>query len=204
MASEHKFWDRMAKRYARSPVSDQASYETKLAKTRACFGENFHVLEFGCGTGSTAIIHAPFVKDYLATDISGKMLEIAREKAKGIANLRFERGRLEDVERPEGGFDAVLGHSILHLLADKEAAIKRAYALLKPGGVFISSTTCLGRGGPLKALLWIGNRLGLLPLVNFFRPDELVAAVESAGFVIEERWQPEPKSALFLIARKPG
>jgi len=203
MANDHKFWDRMAKRYARSPVSDEAAYQEKLRRTQAVLGSDFKVLEFGCGTGSTAIALAPEVQDYLAIDISGEMLEIARGKAAGIKNLRFEQGRLEDITPPEGGFDAILAHSILHLLPDKEAAIAQVFAALKPGGVFISSTTCMAKGGLLKPLLWAGNRLGLLPMVKFFSAEALVGAVDAAGFEIEDRWQPTPKSALFLITRKP-
>jgi len=39
-------------------------------------------LEFGCGTGSTALLHASFVKHMTATDISDEMIEIAKQKAK--------------------------------------------------------------------------------------------------------------------------
>ena len=204
MASDHKFWDRMAKRYAKSPVSDEAAYQEKLRKTRAVLTPDSRVLEFGCGTGSTAIALAPHVQDYLATDISGEMLAIARGEAEGIDNLRFEQKRLEGIAPPEGGFDAVLAHSVLHLLPDKEAAIAQAYALLKPNGVFISSTTCMAKGGLLKPLLWAGNKLGLLPMVKFFSADALVEAVQAAGFEIEERWQQTPKAAVFLVARKEG
>lgn len=203
MANDHRFWDRMAKRYARTPVSDEAAYQEKLQKTRAVLTPESKVLEFGCGTGSTAIILAPEVRDYLATDISSKMLAIARGKAEGIENLRFERKRLVEMNRLEGGFDAVLGHSVLHLLPDKEAAIAQVFDLLKPGGAFISSTTCMAKGGVLKPLLSAGNKVGLLPMVKFFSVDALVEAVSAAGFTIEDRWQPTPKSALFLIARKP-
>jgi len=203
MANDHKFWDRMAKRYARTPISDEAAYQEKLRKTRAVLTADFKVLEFGCGTGSTAITLAPDVQDYLATDISGEMLAIARGKAEGVDNLRFEQARLEDLTPPEGGFDAVLAHSILHLLPDKEAAIAQAFALLKPGGVFISSTTCMAKGGFLKPLLWAGNKLGLLSMVRLFSAGALADAVKAAGFTIEERWQPTPKTAMFLIARKP-
>jgi 2-polyprenyl-3-methyl-5-hydroxy-6-metoxy-1,4-benzoquinol methylase len=193
----------MAKRYARSPVGDEAAYQEKLRKTRAVLTPEFNVLEFGCGTGSTAITLAPEVQHYLATDISNEMLEIARGKAAGLDTLRFERMRLEDVTPPEGGFDAILAHSILHLLPDKAAAIAQVFARLKPGGMFISSTTCMANGGMLKPLLRAGNKLGLLPMVRFFSPDALVEAVQAAGFAIEERWQPTPKASVFLIARKP-
>ena len=204
MANDHKFWDRMAKRYAKSPVSNEAAYQEKLRKTRAVLTPEMKVLEFGCGTGSTAITLAPEVQNYLATDISSGMLAIARGKAEGVGNLRFEQKRLEEITPPEGGFDAVLAHSILHLLPDKQAAIAQAYALLKPGGVFISSTSCMAKGGLMKPVLWAGNKIGLLPMVKFFSADTLVGEVKAAGFTIEDRWQPSPKAAVFLIARKPA
>lgn len=203
MGNEHKFWDRLAKRYAKSAVSDEAAYQAKLAKTREYLTPEAKVLEFGCGTGSTAIVLAPAVASYLATDISKNMLEIARGKALGIDNLRFKQAALGDV--PLGGnYDAVLGHSILHLVPALETTLAEVLAQLKPGGVFVSSTMCLGRGGVLKGVLWLGNKVGLLPRVNFLSTETLLSSIKAAGFEIEHNWQPSPKAALFLIARKPG
>ena len=82
-------------------------------------------MEFGCGTGGTAILHAPYVRDILATDISNNMLEIAQTKAAdaGIGNIRFQQGTLDSLPLAPGSFDAVLGLNILHLLEDPDAAI---------------------------------------------------------------------------------
>jgi methylase of polypeptide subunit release factors len=57
------------------------------------------VLEFGCGTGSTAIAHAPYVKRILATDVSAKMIEIARANAEraGIENVTFGQAAVEEL-----------------------------------------------------------------------------------------------------------
>jgi len=81
MASDGKFWNSIAEKYAKSPVSDQASYEKKLAVTRDYMTPDMEVLEIGCGTGTTAIHHAPAVKHIRATDITPAMLDIARGKA---------------------------------------------------------------------------------------------------------------------------
>ena len=91
MKSAETFWDKAAARYAKSPIRDEASYQKKLAITRDYFQPDWSVLEFGCGTGGTAILHAPYVRDILATDISKNMLEIAQAKAAdaGIGNIRF-------------------------------------------------------------------------------------------------------------------
>ena len=81
MESSSKFWDRIAKRYSRKPVADEASYQKKLEVTRSYFQPDMEVLEFGCGTGSTAISHSPHVQHIHAIDISSKMIEIAQGKA---------------------------------------------------------------------------------------------------------------------------
>ena len=103
-------------------------------------------MEFGCGTGSTAITHAPYVKHIHAIDISGKMLEIAQGKAEAqnIDNLTFEQATIEEIDVPEGTWDVVLGLSILHLLDNKEEVIAKVQKMLKPGGIFVTSTHCLG------------------------------------------------------------
>lgn len=204
MAVNVKFWDRLAKKYERSPVADEAVYQEKLVKTRAYFTPESSVLEFGCGTGSTAIAHAPYVGEYLATDISGNMLEIARKKASGIGNLRFEKYTLAEASPCAAGYDVVLGMSILHLLEDPDAAIAEVFSRLKPGGVFVSSTVCMAKSRFLKLIIPPGRWLGLLPLVRFFSVPSLEARMVAAGFVIEQGWQPTPKSALFLVVRKPA
>ena len=144
--NDRRFWDRLAQKYATDPISDEAAYQKKLEITRQHFTPDSDVLEFGCGTGMTAVSHAPHVKHIHATDLSGEMLEIARGRAveAGVGNISFERVGFEDIDAAPGRFDVVLGLSILHLLEDRDAAIARVHSLLKPGGVFISSTACLG------------------------------------------------------------
>ncbi|MEQ8708608.1 MAG: methyltransferase domain-containing protein [Rhodospirillales bacterium] len=203
MTADSAFWDRIAPRYARSRISDQASYDRKLAVTREHLTPEMDVLEFGCGTGSTAILHAPFVRQITAIDISGGMLDIARAKAAeaGIENLSFRQDGVETFDADGQTWDLVMGHSILHLLADRQAAITKVHALLKPGGRFITSTPCLS--GPmswLKPVLPVARIFGLVPYVAFFTPATLEQEISAAGFRIEHSWQPGRTKALFLIA----
>ena len=207
MRNESKFWNRIARRYAKKPVPDAAAYAKKLALTQHYLKPDQQIFEFGCGTGSTALEHAAKVSHVLATDISPEMIKIAQEKAQaqGITNAEFAVATLADTARGPAQFDVVLGLSILHLLADREAAIREVYGLLKPGGIFVSNTACINDHMRwFKPIAWLGHAFGLLPLVKFFTSIELRQSLEQAGFVIEEVLHPSQNSAYFAIARKPA
>ena len=202
-----RFWDRMADRYAKQPVADEAAYQEKLKVTRRYLDPEAEVWEFGCGTGSTALAHAPYVRHLLATDISAKMIEIAERKAhaQDARNVSFRQASIEAAAPAPGAVDVVMAHSILHLLDDWEGAIALAYGALRPGGVLVSSTFCGQDEMPLfKHVVPLGRLLGLMPHVAFFTAQQLEDGMRTAGFEIEYRWRPPGKrKALFLVARKP-
>jgi 2-polyprenyl-3-methyl-5-hydroxy-6-metoxy-1,4-benzoquinol methylase len=201
-----RFWDRAAARYSRSPIADEAAYQTKLSMTREYMDSDMSVLEFACGTGSTALLHAPYVKTIDAIDVSGNMIAIAQEKAEAadITNVSFSKSAIEQFDAPVGSFDMVMAMSILHLLADRQAAIAKVFSFLKPGGTFVSSTVCLSEGYSIFKILGpIGKAVGLLPTLRVFSSDELVADLRTAGFQIERQWRPGKRKAVFIVARKP-
>ena len=205
MDQSARFWDKIAERYSKRPVSDEAAYQKKLQVTREYFRPDMEVLEFGCGTGSTAIAHAPHVKHIRAIDISSKMIEIAQGKAAAgnIKNVTFERSTIDDISVPDQTFDAVLGLNILHLLDNREGAIARVHRMLKPGGIFVTSTACLGDTMKfLKFVAPIGRVFGLIPLVKVFTTRELVARLTEAGFKIDHQWLPGKYKAVFIVAKK--
>jgi len=205
MAQSSRFWDRHAKGYAKRPVADEAAYQRKLMVTRDYLTPDMEVLELGCGTGTTALIHAPFVKHITGIDISRNMIEIAQAKAESgnVKNVTFQQSSIDDLETQDASYDVVMGHSILHLLENKEAVIAKVHRMLKPGGVFVSSTVCLkGRVPVMRAILPVGHFLGLLPLVKFFTAEELEGDLTDAGFRIDNRWQPDKNKALFIVATK--
>jgi ubiquinone/menaquinone biosynthesis C-methylase UbiE len=202
-----KFWDKAADKYSKSKISDEASYQRKLTETQHCLSPDMHVVEFGCGTGTTAIHHAPFVKSINAIDISENMLAIAREKAleANVTNITFTKGTLSDLKAPSESIDAVLGLNVLHLMPDWQTSLGEVARILRPGGVFVSSTACIGQS-PLRLIKLfapLGIRLGLMPDVYVLKEAELVAAVTDAGFNIETQWHHGGIArTVFLIARK--
>ena len=141
---------------------------------------DMEVLQSGCGTGSTAIAHAPFVKHIQAIDISAKMIEIAEGKAEAerVANVTFERPSIDEV-------------------------LAQAHRLLKPGGVFVTSTMCIGDTMKFfKVIAPIGKLLGLMPSLNAFTSKQLHDSLAAAGFEIDYQWQPDQGKGLFLVAKK--
>ena len=200
-----RFWDRIAKRYSRQPIGDEAAYQNKLKVTREYFEPHMEALELGCGTGSTAITHAPYVKHIRAIDISSKMIAIAKGKADAanVNNVSFEQSTIDELSVPDQTLDVVLGLSILHLLENKEAAIGKVHQMLKPGGVFVSSTACIGDTMKFfKFIVPIGKFLGLMPLVKVFTTAELEDSLTDAGFEIDYQWQPGKGKAVFIVAKR--
>ena len=205
MEQSAKFWDKIAERYSKRPIADEAAYQKKLQVTRKYFRLDMEVLELGCGTGSTAITHAPYVKHIQAIDISSKMIEIAQGKAdaKNIENVIFKRSTIDEIRVPDQTLDAVLGLSILHLLEDKEDVITKVHKMLKPGGIFVTSTACLGDTMKyIRLIAPIGKFLGLMPLVKVFTTRELEDSLTDAGFEIDYQWQPGKGKAVFIVAKK--
>ena len=205
MDRETAFWNKLADKYSRQPVKDEAGYQKKLEVTREYFQPDMDVLEIGCGTGSTAIAHAPYVRHVRATDLSTRMVEIARDKAKaaGIDNVTFEALAGDALDVPDASIDVVMAHSLLHLLEDKEQVIADIHRMLKPGGVFVSNTACIrDMMLPLRLIIPVGRFLRLFPLVKVFSVDELKDSLETAGFDIDYEWQPKKSAAAFIICRK--
>ncbi|RKR02862.1 class I SAM-dependent methyltransferase [Maricaulis maris] len=207
MTQAHRWWDKIAEKYSTQPIADIPGWEHKLDRIRSHLTPDTRMLEFGCGTGGNARRLAPHAGSILATDLSGEMLRIAKARGdeEGLTNISYERGDFLELDLPAGQFDMVLGMSILHLLDDRHAAMAKARQLLKPGGLFITSTACLLDGfWFMVPILPIGRMLGAFPPVKAFGAKTLKREIADAGFEIEYEWRAKPSAALFIVARKPA
>jgi ubiquinone/menaquinone biosynthesis C-methylase UbiE len=200
-----EFWDQIALRYSKQPITDTESYERKLTTTQALMQTNMKVLEFGCGTGSTALLHAPHVAQLVATDLSSAMISIGRENAKnaGIDNVSFVHASLDEYKAADASYDMVLAMNLLHLVQDRKASLTKIHKLLKPGGIFISSTVCLSdKMWFLRPIIPIMQWLGKAPFVTFLSANKMLQEVESADFQIQENWTHGRANSLFIVAKK--
>jgi ArsR family transcriptional regulator len=111
------------------------------------FGRSFHlsallglldpewtVGDLGCGTGQIAEALAPWVHHVIAVDESPAMLQAAKRRVRGLANVEIRRGDLEALPIPDTSLDAITCVLVLHHLPAPERALAEAARVLKPGG----------------------------------------------------------------------
>jgi arsenite methyltransferase len=210
MSADARFWDGMAEKYSRMPVGNPQAFERKIAITRARLTPQSIVLDIGCGTGSLALLLAPSAGHVHGLDYSSAMIRIARDKAQAqqVGNVSFHVGAFDDgfSAFADGSVDLICAYSLLHLLDDPAAGLQRIQRLLKPGGVLVSSTVCLGESWlPYGALLRVMRWVGKAPPVRILSRRELQQAMCDAGLVdIEQPDVGAEKIVGFFVARKPA
>lgn len=103
---------------------------------------DFHkrkVLDLGCGYGW----HCKYAADHgaesvLGTDISHKMLEVAKEK-NSAPKIDYQCIAMEDLNFPANAFDVVLSSLAFHYVKDFGALLCNISKWLKTGGEFVFS-----------------------------------------------------------------
>ena len=140
---------------------------TALAKLNA--GEI--VLDLGSGGGIDVLLSArrvgPAGKAY-GLDMTDEMLALANENKKkaGVENVEFLKGEIEHIPLPDNSVDVVISNCVINLSSDKDAVLREAFRVLKPGGRFAVSDV-VTRGEMLpeirrSVLLWVGCIAGAL------------------------------------------
>ena len=199
------FWDRIAPKYAKSPISNVEAYEKTLERVRSYLKESDTVLELGCGTGSTALLLAHHVARYTGSDVSPGMISIAKKKlaADPAAGLDFKVAGLTAAEHAEQTPDVILAFNLFHLVPELEAALREIHAMLPIGGHLISKTPALGEKWYYKPLIKMMQLVGKAPYARMLTMKELDAILERAGFRLKETGLYPPSTpSRFIVAEK--
>ncbi|MGH9741298.1 MAG: arsenite methyltransferase [Candidatus Acidiferrum sp.] len=161
---------------------------TALARLNA--GET--VLDLGSGGGIDVLLSArrvgPTGKAY-GLDMTDEMLALANENKRkaGAENVEFLRGEIEHIPLPDNSVDVIISNCVINLSADKDAVLREAFRVLKPGGRFaVSDVVTRGEIAPQirqSVLLWVGCVAGAL------EENEYRSKLATAGF---ERIEVEP------------
>jgi len=143
------------------------------------------VLDLGSGGGIDVLLSArrvgPTGKAY-GLDMTPEMLDLARENQAeaGLANVEFLQGTIEDIPLPDETVDVVISNCVVNLSPDKDAVLREAFRVLKPGGRLAIADIVLRRAlsEPTTALigLWTACAAGALVV------DDYEAKLRSAGF----------------------
>lgn len=143
------------------------------------------VLDLGSGGGIDVLLSAkrvgPSGKAY-GLDMTDEMLALARDNQRkaGIGNVEFLRGEIENIPLPDNSVDVIISNCVINLSTDKDAVLREAFRVLKPGGRFAVSDIVVRGEVPAeirrKMELWIGCMAGAL------EENEYVAKLAQAGF----------------------
>jgi SAM-dependent methyltransferase len=144
------------------------------------------VLDLGSGGGIDVLLSArrvgPAGKVY-GVDMTGDMLALARENQRkaGATNVEFLEGTIEAIPLPDRSVDVIISNCVINLSVDKDAVLREAFRVLKPGGRFAVSDVVVRGEVPAEIRrsleLWVGCVAGAL------RDDEYVSKLRAAGFV---------------------
>jgi 2-polyprenyl-3-methyl-5-hydroxy-6-metoxy-1,4-benzoquinol methylase len=205
MNKSEKFWDKSASKFDQAEKKDEQTNIKIIDRTKKYLKTSDIVLDFGCGTGLISNEIANNVKLIQAIDISSKMIELAKNKAdkRKIHNIDFSYSTILDERYKSGSFDVILAFYILHLLEDNQKTIQRINDLLKPGGLIISVTPCIGEKIFLNVSLSLLSKIGLVPDIKSFKISELEDSIANGNFeIIENESSHQGMPQIFIVAKK--
>ncbi len=207
-SSPEKFWNLISKRYAASPISDIDAYHKKIEKLKSYLSPEDEMLDIGCGTGTQCDDLAYSVNHVTGIDISRKLLAIAetRRVKRDVGNVEFVQTTVFDDRFKSDSFNVVTAFYVLHFYEDIDVVVRRVYDILKPNGLFVLETACLGdKNIIIGMLVRLLGKLGLLPLIKILTTQQIEQALKQAGFsVVEKTKFSKSNDEYTLIVKKPG
>jgi ubiquinone/menaquinone biosynthesis C-methylase UbiE len=182
MSSISTFWDFCAPVYDLVQTINGKTFAGVVQAVREFTPADANVLECAAGTGVISIALANKAKQILCTDMSEKMLNIAKRKAKrrGIGNVVFDKCSIYDIGEADNSFDVVIASQVLHLLDYPE---KAAAELMRVSRKTVIMPVCLLKGlrgfSNLSVKIW--RLFGFNPK-NEFDADSYAKFLKDIGF----------------------
>lgn len=186
---ERKFWDWFAKKYDLFIEKTQSKiYQSILDNIEIELNIDFKVLEIGTGTGIVPFSICSKVSSIVATDISPKMIQIAKQKQKdlNINNINFQVQDACNLALPDHSFDLVIASNLLHLLYEPEKALNEVKRVMKDKGRFIAPTFCVGEKTKSKIISNVVGFLSGFKIVNQWNFNDYKHFISENAFFIEK------------------
>lgn len=153
----------------------------------AVLPEGAVVLDLGCGIGRIAGFVAPRCRELWLADISPRMLEMARERLAGHANLRFVRAMARGVpEIGSASMDLVYAVLVLQHVEREDAfcMLVDLRRVLRPGGTAYLTFPNILDDGYLASFVHYAEtgEVANPARARFYTPAEAERVVTAAGF----------------------
>ncbi len=98
------------------------------------------VLDVGSGDGVIAELLAPRARSIVCLDISERVIAAARERLRGLANVRLDIGDMHALPVADASVDLVLLLNALTYSESPARAIAEAARVMRPGGRLLATT----------------------------------------------------------------
>ncbi|MEM3416345.1 MAG: class I SAM-dependent methyltransferase [Candidatus Micrarchaeaceae archaeon] len=144
------------------------------------------VLDLATGTGETAIAIAKQYKNYkvIGLDFNAKMLKIAKEKSRGLKNIRYIEGNAEEYRSFGSKFDYVTLTFSLGEFEDLRSVIENTFNILKPGGKVLLMDINAHRSTFIRRLINAYYYLRIMPMSQAEIKTEIERYVHSSYFEV--------------------
>ena len=187
------FWDFCAPFYDIAEKVNGRAYGEMLKTVKGLVPQGATALEAAAGTGAISLAVADKASRVLCTDVSEKMLNVARRKTvkRGIQNITIGMQSIYELAVPDNSFDIVIAGQILHLIDEPKKAAEELRRVAKSTVILPMSFTKNLRGSA-KFGVDVYRFFGFAPKIEF-TADEYKAFLLAIGFDDCEHIQIEGK-----------
>jgi 2-polyprenyl-3-methyl-5-hydroxy-6-metoxy-1,4-benzoquinol methylase len=202
MNKSEKFFDKVSRKSKPEP-NQTASKIIEFSKE--FLEKDNYLLDFGCGSGAITNKLAEVVKEIDAIDISSGMLEFAEKQAENnsISNINYIQASIFDERFKDKKFDTILAFNVLHYIEAMPKLIEKINTLLKPNGLFISSTACLkDKRSLIGCLVLLLAKIGIMPKIYFYKKNELETLITNGNFHMIKTEKLSKLPEYFIVTRK--
>jgi ubiquinone/menaquinone biosynthesis C-methylase UbiE len=197
-----RYWDRKSATYD----TEMGVWDRRLfgdSREWACGQAAGEVLEVAVGTGLNLPCY-PADVSLTGLDLSAGMLDIARERARGLGReVTLRQGSADGMPFADASFDTVVCTFGLCAIPDHVAAVGEMIRVLRPGGRLILVDHVAGSPWVVRVMQWLVE-LASVPLAGEHFRRRPSKEVEARGLPVERRERFKLGLVERLVARKPG
>lgn len=190
----HLFWNNRAALGVNAGSNDVTAKQIEIEAIASYVKDGMRILDFGCGSGVTALeLARRYNVDLLGIDYAKEMVNTAQELAAGLqtkGNANFQVGDISTLHTLTERFDIVYSERVLINLKNWEEqrdAIAAITDLLVPGGAYVM---CENSIDGLEAINKLRHNIGLdtinPPWHNRYFSDAEIEMLSLPGVTLEE------------------